>query len=168
MIMKKPRPLSSTGILRKIGLPIHAIAHISIVSLIHSMWLRLSGRDYIITGECSMCGCCCQRINLKYRRGWIRRESQFHELIEQIPEYSRFSVLPEEQTGTYLNFSCSWYDPQYGCSDYDNRLDICRNYPGKSLPVQGGKLLPGCGYRFKEGIPFDRRLAKEMKKIQRK
>ena len=147
---------------------IHHISTLHIPSLLHSLWLRLTDREYIITGSCTLCGRCCQNIHLKYHRGWIKSEAQFHELLQYRPEYHRFTISSEQQAGGYIQFTCSWYDRRYGCTDYNNRLDICRKYPGKSLKMQGAHLLPGCGYRIDEGTPFHRHLAKEMKRNSKK
>lgn len=125
--------------------------------------LKITGREYLVSGTCKCCGKCCRLINLKYHKGWIKEERQFQELLHEHPEYTRFTVVGKGEGG-YLQFNCSWLDPILGCSDYHNRLDICEKYPGKSLLMQGGNLLNDCGYTIREGIPFKKYLSAEIEK----
>lgn len=131
-------------------------------SVIRAMKLRITGREYLISGKCLCCGKCCTNINLKYQGGWIRNKSQFHQLLKENPHYDRFRLV--HQKGKYLQFDCTWYSDDSGCKDYQNRLDICRKYPSKSLLMHGGCLLDDCGYSITEGIPFKKYLEKQMKK----
>ncbi|MEE4243246.1 MAG: YkgJ family cysteine cluster protein [Desulfopila sp.] len=134
----------------------------SLLKLVH---LKLSGRKYLLSGNCKCCGKCCRHINLRYRKGWIRNEKQFSELVKENPEYQRFTVTTKDPLG-YLQFNCSWFDSDEGCRDYDKRLDICRRYPNTSLLLHGGKLLKGCGYRLSEGVPFEKYLDKELNTLK--
>ncbi len=124
---------------------------------------RLTGREYILNGACRGCGQCCMSVNLKDRQGWIRSEKQFAKLCEHNPQYTRFYIIPGNGN-EYLQFNCSLYDIRYGCKDYENRLEICRKYPHKSLILHGGHLVEGCGYTINSVRPFKKYLAQELKK----
>jgi uncharacterized protein len=127
------------------------------------MYLQIRGKEYIVTGKCNYCGQCCERINLRCRDGWIRDERDFQELVKKSPEYSRFSVISKDKQG-YLQFACVYLDSGNGCLDYSNRPEICKKYPSKSLPLQGGKLIEGCGYSIKVGTSFSRHLSSAVKR----
>ena len=139
------------------------VLSLPVASLVKLLRLKIFGKEYLLSGTCLRCGRCCRLINLKYHKGWIRAEHQFHEVLKENPNYERFTVTAKDHMG-YLQFNCSWYDPENGCLDYANRLDICRRYPNTSLLLHGGSLLQGCGYRIDEGVPFEKYLCKELKK----
>lgn len=128
---------------------------------------KLTGKEYFISGACHRCGQCCRLINLKYHKGWIRSRSQFQELLDIQPEYRRFSIVSKDKLG-YLQFTCSLIDDLHGCSEYENRLDICKRYPSKSLLLCGGRLLTNCGYFITEVKPFRKYLDREIRKNQKK
>jgi len=127
------------------------------------LYLKVTGKEYMVSGSCNYCGQCCHRINLKYSNGWIRSPKQFKELVAEIPEYKRFNIIGSDGNG-FLHFSCSWLTEGNGCRNYMGRLDICKRYPSKSLYLCGGNLLPGCGYTIRGVTPFKKYLDKEMKK----
>ena len=136
---------------------------ISFPTLAKRVYLKISGKEYLVTGKCNFCGQCCERINLRSPRGWIRHEREFLELVKRSPEYSRFSVVAKDSLG-YLQFTCAHLDPGDGCSDYNNRPDICKKYPSKSLVLQGGKLIEGCGYSIEVGTAFSQHLSAAIQK----
>lgn len=136
---------------------------VTISGIIRHVYLKLAGKEYIIEGSCKSCGECCRLINLKYEKGWIRSLSQFEELIEDSPEYERFSVVSEGKNG-FLQFTCTWLTESNICGDYPERLEICRKYPSKSLYLCGGQMLKGCGYRLNEVVPFKKYLERELKR----
>lgn len=125
--------------------------------------LRAAGKDYLVSGRCNGCGQCCERINLRSHEGWIRTEKQFTALLSRSPEYKRFSRVAVDRQG-FFEFTCSKFIKGQGCSDYANRPEICKRYPNKSLFLQGGQLVEGCGYELHVGVPFARHLSAEMKK----
>jgi Fe-S-cluster containining protein len=135
----------------------------SFSALARRVYLKISGKEYLVTGKCNYCGQCCKRINLRCRRGWIRHEHEFLDLVKKFPEYKRFSVVSKDSLG-YLQFTCEHLDPGNGCRDYNNRPDICKRYPSKSLILQGGKLIEGCGYSIQIGTSFSKRLSKAIHK----
>ncbi len=135
----------------------------SVKSILENAWNTIRGKELVVLGTCNCCGQCCQCINLRGRGGWIRTKEQFKKLCETNPQYSRFYIISGEKSD-YLQFDCLLYDDQKGCKDYDNRLDICRKYPDKSLILRGGKLVEGCGYTVKSAVPFKKYLEEESKK----
>ena len=75
------------------------------------------------TGECKMCGKCCE-IPTKERLeayGDVKPETQF------------LDGCPHLKDGR--------------CDDYDNRPRMCRDFPRSLLDITA---LPECGYKFKE------------------
>lgn len=127
-------------------------------------YLKISGKEYLVTGKCNYCGQCCERINLRSRRGWLRHERDFQELVKRSPEYGRFSIVSIDSQG-YLEFTCTHLDTGNSCREYNNRPDICKKYPSKSLVLQGGKLIEGCGYSIQVGKSFSKHLSKAAQKI---
>jgi len=137
----------------------------SLVALLWQIRLKITGKTILLSGTCKGCGACCQKLNLEVAGGWIRSDVHFQEMIVDHPEFSRFKIIGKDEKG-YLQFSCSWLTSEGSCQDYQRRLAICRNFPETSLVFCGGGLPEGCGYRFHEGIPFDKVLEREKKKIQ--
>jgi uncharacterized protein len=142
---------------------IHHLITIFFPSFAKRVYLIFSGKEYLVTGKCNCCGQCCERINLRSRTGWIRNEKEFIQLVNRSPEYERFAIVAKDNRG-YLEFNCSHLDRDNGCLDYSNRPDICKNYPSKSLILQGGKLIKGCGYSIQIGTSFSKHLSMAMKK----
>ncbi|MBM9602733.1 YkgJ family cysteine cluster protein [Desulfopila inferna] len=142
---------------------VYHIFSLPVKALLTLLWLRISGRDFLISGSCHSCGQCCRSINLKYYKGWIRKEQQFDELLQEHPEYEIFHIDAKDHEG-FLQFNCSKFDPEAGCLDYANRLDVCKRYPSKMLLLRGDSLISGCGYSVKEGIPFKKHLTAEMRR----
>lgn len=132
-------------------------------SLFTLMFLKFTGKEFLISGKCNCCGKCCKNINLRSQKGWLRQEKDFLELKEECSEYDRYVIISRDEQG-HLQFNCSFFDTQNGCLDYANRPEICKKYPNKSLLLQGGKLLDGCGYSVKIGTPFTKHLRSQMKK----
>jgi len=131
--------------------------------LARHIYLKISGKEYLVTGKCNYCGQCCERINLRSRGGWIRDEREFQVLVKKSPDFSRFSVVTKDSQG-YLQFTCAYLEPGNGCRDYANRPDICKKYPSKSLVLQGGKLIKGCGYSIQAGTSFSKHLSTAIQK----
>jgi uncharacterized protein len=130
----------------------------SLHGVIRSLLLHLRGKSILVTGSCRQCGSCCRSISLEGRHGWLRSEKAFQEIIEDYPEYGRFVIIGKDTDG-FLLFSCNWHTAEGGCSDYENRLSLCRKFPESSLVFAGGRLPPTCGYGFAEVVPFKKVLA---------
>ncbi len=145
---------------------ISSLAAMPISGLLRLLYLKLIGKDTLVTGSCNGCGECCRLINLRAAEGWIQDENLFKKLVERNPDFNRFTIASVDNSG-FLLFNCSWLGGDGICKDYKKRLDICRNYPNKSLILRGGKLLPQCGFQITEVIPFKKILASEMKSLKK-
>ncbi len=135
----------------------------SLLGLIRYLRMRIMGKELIVNGCCSNCGSCCRRINLEGEKGWLRKEDDFWNVVAEYPEYNRFQITGKDEQG-FLQFSCSWLTKDGLCRDHDKRLNLCRNFPDKSLHFCGGVLPPTCGYSLREVRPFAKYLNDEMKK----
>ncbi len=145
---------------------LHYFTTMHLGSVLRFIYLKIVGKDTLVTGSCNCCGECCRLINLRAANGWIRSRKHFNELVEKNSEYSRFVIVSQDTSG-YLLFNCSWLQNDGNCRDYKQRLAICRNYPNKSMVLCGGKPLPQCGYVIKEVVPFKKYLDSEMKKTRK-
>lgn len=138
----------------------------SLTGIIRYSWLRITGREILLSGTCRNCGACCRRINLEAGGGWVRTPEAFNDIVREYPEYGRFAIIGTDNQG-FLLFSCSWCTQEGLCRDYGNRLAICRNFPDTSLVFCGGSLPAGCGYRLSSGVPFAKVLQKAVKRMHR-
>jgi len=125
----------------------------SFLGLIRYLRMRLMGKELLVTGSCHCCGNCCRKINLEGERGWLRLEKDFLKVLHDYPEYHRFVITGKDEQG-FLQFSCTWLSDAGFCRDHENRLELCTNFPDKSLHFCGGKLPLGCGYAINEVRPF--------------
>jgi uncharacterized protein len=141
------------------------ISTYSLQGILRYLSLRFTRKDYIVSGACHQCGGCCRQINLKTEKGWIRDEEDFQYLLTIHKKFMRFTVSGKDRQG-FLLFSCSWLDEAGYCKDHENRLDICINYPAKSLMFCGGEVAKGCGYRIEKVTPFSKYLEDECQKLK--
>ena len=137
------------------------LASYSFLGLIRYLRLQVLGRELLVIGNCRTCGDCCRKINLEGKRGWLRKKDDFLEVFTDYPEYERFQITGKDDQG-FLQFSCTWLTEAGQCRDYQNRLDLCRNFPDKTLHFCGGVLPPKCGYMITEVRPFRKYLADEL------
>jgi hypothetical protein len=137
----------------------------SLAGLARWLWLKLRGKTIMVTGSCRGCGRCCTSICLEGPDGWLRSEAAFAKILAKYPEYSRFSIIGRDGQG-FLLFACTWRTAEGSCAAHEERLTLCRRYPESSLAFAGGRLLPGCGYRFVEVVPFARVLRRELTKVK--
>ncbi len=96
--------------------------------------------DYKITGSCNQCGQCCKKIfstNLYYK-------SEFDLMQKDYPEYEKFEILGISEQKK-LVFRCKMLGEDNKCSDYENRLDVCKDYP--FAKVNKGRLFSNCGFK---------------------
>ena len=96
--------------------------------------------SYEITGECKKCGKCC---NYMYSVDTYT-EKEFKIMQFLFPKYKRFYIKGKDEEGNLI-FACKLVTPDGLCSDYKNRLRMCKNYPAKKISYPG-KLHDGCGY----------------------
>ena len=98
--------------------------------------------EYKIEGECRKCGKCC---NYMYSFDtYSEKEFKFMQLI--FPSYRRFYIKEKDENGNLI-FACKYVTPEGLCSDYKNRLPMCKKYPAKKI-YYPGKLHEGCGYKI--------------------
>ena len=135
----------------------------SLSGALYYLWLKIRGKTIVVRGRCRGCGSCCMKLCLENKAGWLRSESVFREILITHPEYERFEITGRDSTGLLL-FRCTWCTPQGTCLHYNNRLDLCKKFPEKSLPFAGGKLPVNCGYSFEVVTPFEIVLKKELKR----
>lgn len=133
----------------------------SLVGLLFAISLKARGKKILITGTCRACGSCCMRISLEGPGGWLRSEKIFIEMVKRNPPLRRFEILGRDSQG-FLIFSCNWSSNDGLCKDYENRLDLCKNFPDKSLLFSGGKLPDGCGYSFSQVTSFEKILSQTL------
>lgn len=125
--------------------------------------LRLTGKELILTGHCQQCGTCCRRLQLEQKNHWLRSKREFRALVKAHPEFSRFVICDRDRQGL-LVFNCQSLGADNRCQDYENRPQLCRDFPNKGIFFCGGSLPKGCGYTLSEGIPFDKLLQQHDKK----
>lgn len=142
---------------------IRRLRSFSAVGLLRFVAMKLRGRSILVAGSCRGCGSCCRQLSLEGNEGWLRSESSFAKIVAKYPEYDRFTITGKDSQG-FLLFTCSWLTADGSCIDHQRRLALCRNFPESSLLFCGGKLPAGCGYRFKAVIPFEKILARELRK----
>lgn len=99
-------------------------------------------QNYEITGECKKCGKCC---NYMYSVDTYT-EKEFEIMQKIFPKYKRFYIKGKDEYGNLI-FACKLVTPEGLCSDYKNRLRMCKNYPVKKLRFYA-KLHDGCGYKI--------------------
>ena len=97
--------------------------------------------SYEITGECKKCGKCC---NYMYSYDtYSEKEFKIMQMI--FPKYKRFYIKGRDEFGNLI-FACKLVTPEGLCSDYKNRLKMCKKYPLKRISYPA-KLHDGCGYK---------------------
>lgn len=96
---------------------------------------------YQVTGECKKCGKCC---NYMYSIDTYT-EKEFKIMQMLFPKYKRFYVKGKDEFGNLI-FACKLVTKDGLCSDYKNRLRMCKNYPAKWV-TYNAKLHEGCGYK---------------------
>jgi Fe-S-cluster containining protein len=104
--------------------------------------MKLRPPAYKLEGECRKCGTCCKLLySLDDYTATDFRITQFF-----FPKYKRFNIAGKDTDGN-LMLSCSWLTENNTCSQYDKRLNLCKNFPNVRYGSMG-KLPPGCGYRL--------------------
>jgi Fe-S-cluster containining protein len=123
--------------------------------------MKIQGKKVEVHGSCRLCGKCCRKISLEAAGRWLRKEADFAKVVKKYPEYERFTIVGRDLQG-FLLFTCSWFSPEGICKDHENRLSICSDFPNVTLYFTGGEVPMGCGYAFKEVVPFSSILQKEI------
>ncbi|MGE4553547.1 MAG: YkgJ family cysteine cluster protein [Desulfovibrionaceae bacterium] len=116
--------------------------------------LRLLPGGVEVTGYCRRCGQCCRRLSLWTGGDWLRTDEDVRRFLRERPEYDRLVPVGHEDDGR-LVFTCTWLGPDNRCRDHDERLPLCRDYPGPELWLAGVNLPASCGFRLR-GPGLDR------------
>jgi Fe-S-cluster containining protein len=77
-------------------------------------------------------------------------EKEFEFMIRLFPKYRRFQIIGKDENDNLI-FGCKLLNGEGLCSDYKNRLKMCKDYPSRRLNA-GGELYKDCGYK----IVFDK------------
>lgn len=96
--------------------------------------------EYEITGACKKCGKCCRYM---YSVDTYT-EKEFKIMQFLYPKYKRFYIRGKDEYGNFI-FACKLVNKDGTCSDYKNRLRLCKNYPKKKI-MFNGIMHKGCGY----------------------
>jgi len=123
-------------------------------NLLHKFFFSKPKKVSEILGTCKKCGGCCQHINLCEAGAWVSNEKQFRKMVKEKPEYARLVITGKSDAGTLI-FSCSWLDSNNQCKDYENRLDICEEFPNKMVIESQGEFPEGCGFTIHIHSSFD-------------
>ncbi|MEI7473919.1 MAG: YkgJ family cysteine cluster protein [bacterium] len=105
--------------------------------------------NYSITGNCKKCGECCRRM---YSFDTYE-EDDFKLMKKFFPKYKRFNIVDKDEQGNFI-FACNLIGKDGLCTDYKNRLKMCRKYP--HYKVKWGVQLPDyCGFKINPEKTFD-------------
>jgi uncharacterized protein len=70
------------------------------------------------------------------------------------PDYRSFEPMDLTGDEEGLLFRCQHLQPDKTCGIYEQRPELCRQYPSEYTLLLGGKLAKGCGYQFRLLKPF--------------
>lgn len=101
-----------------------------------------------------MCGKCCRGISLYVNGRWMRSEKHFLKAKKYDPDLERFEIL--DKSDGLLKFSCRCLTSDGTCGDYENRPQLCRNFPSPDIYYQDGQLPGGCGFRMSTELDFEK------------
>lgn len=109
----------------------------------------LEPMKYTLKGYCCKCGDCCRFLYC------VEPWSEFGFWLEKIfhPEYRRFRVIGKDKHGLIL--ACTLVKEDGLCPDYENRPDLCRNFPNPDRVYSGGRLYKRCTYKLVPEKSFD-------------
>jgi hypothetical protein len=97
----------------------------------------------------------------------LRSFRQFEDCLKENPEFERLRIVGQDEDGVLL-FSCDWLTAEGVCKDYENRLDLCRNFPSRAMQRRGYSLPKECGYRFAYVKPFERTLRRAVRQDRKR
>lgn len=113
---------------------------------------------YRLEGYCCKCGDCCRFLYCvdPLTEFWFR----FMQFI--YPKYRRFKIIGKDKCGIIL--ACKLIKEDGLCPDYENRPDICRDYPNPEKIYAGGRLYKRCTYKLIPEKSFEDFLSGEEKR----
>lgn len=97
---------------------------------------------YKIEGNCKKCGKCCKEI----RAYGLKNERELKFMQFFLPHYKRFYISKTDDNNNIV-LSCKYLLDNGLCSVYQNRPNVCKSYPAKSISFNS-EMIEGCGFRI--------------------
>jgi uncharacterized protein len=125
---------------------------------------RLKGQSagFFRLGSCNRCGACCSDVVLSIDGKKITKAEDFDRLAREDSRYSIFSLKMINPEGVYI-FFCTRLDENNRCTMYEDRPEICVDYPNPDLLKCGTDVIEGCGFYLVPPVDFKKVLDSEMK-----
>ncbi len=120
-----------------------------------------------VIGACKQCGDCCRSLMLIETRGPVRSRRYFRKLQQRNEFYRNLEIVGKDSRGILI-FSCNLLGEDGRCTRYDERPDICSEFPTIWMFRYGGELDTSCGYTLQTKVDFKKILEKKMKRRERK
>lgn len=114
---------------------------------------------YRLEGSCNRCGECCRYM---YSLDSYTRE-EFELMVKFFPKYKRLKIIGRDEFGNFV-YACTMLTEEGLCSDYKNRLDMCKKYPCLKLN-NGGELHKTCGFKIIPEKSFEDYLSRDFSNI---
>lgn len=118
----------------------------SFAILRHHTWNLIKCELFAMGGACQHSGQCCSALILFKQGRRIQTESEFTRLKEEDSSYTCFKPV-QAVNGRIISFNCSNLTETNYCSDYNNRPQLCRDYPLSSF-FNYDTIREGCGYKI--------------------
>jgi uncharacterized protein len=131
---------------------------------IERLFRRLKGQSpgFFRLGSCNRCGACCSDVVLSIDGKKITKAEDFNRLMAEDKRYSIFSLKMINPEGVYI-FFCTKLDEHNRCTIYQDRPEICVDYPSPDLLKCGTDVIEGCGFYLVPPVDFRKLLDTEMK-----
>jgi hypothetical protein len=128
------------------------------LSYIKKLYFKIKKKEVYVDGQCHQCGHCCRSLCLiTSDRKIIKTEKQFIDYCKSNKDFERFEII--DKRDDCLIFKCKLLKDNK-CSDYENRLPLCKTYPSRELFFSGFNTNPSCGYTIRTGKSFEHFLKK--------
>ena len=115
-------------------------------------------------GKCNQCGMCCRAICLRYSKKEMKRADYSDERAFIIKHWKSISREKALKLNPYLHalieeyikggvrlywYTCDYLGKDNLCTNYENRLPVCKGYPFYGHDPKGQEFLYGenCGYK---------------------
>jgi Fe-S-cluster containining protein len=123
---------------------------------------RVLKRQVVVRGSCTLCGRCCKDIIIREGGAYLTSRKAFEKAKERHPGLSRFYI--SGRRGSLITLTCTLQSPEGLCTDHENRLELCRDYPHAGIYYSGLNLEKHCGYELVEEPSFAGILEAAMRK----
>ncbi len=114
-----------------------------------------------VIGQCKQCGDCCRSLMLIDGRGVVRSKRYFRRLQKKDQFYRNLEIVGTDRNGI-LVFNCKLIGEDGRCTNYEERPDICRDFPDLLMFRFGGELDVDCGYKVRTKVDFKEVLKKKI------